>query len=468
MNNTKKLILIAIVLSLIPILNANAEFKDVTISQPNYDAINYVQSEGIVNGYPDGTFRPNNTINRAEFTKIFVESTKPIGLDECINKYVNNKLAYVFFPDVPKDSWFSKYVCKAKQDSFIGGYPDGTFKPTESINFAEAAKLLSKRFVPNFQDRKADIWYQPYVEALEANSAIPQTIDSPTKKITRGEVAEIMYRLKKGILNKPSASFFNATQDRSGVAIVFLYFNKPMPNELMERLTDQSWHKKGELQNGFKDCSETTHCFSNNFYFAKDWWEREAKKYSNAFNFGLNPFDTQIKLNPEEYTFEQSGFTLLAKNDDKARDELLTRIKELIPDLKKYAYISLVIYGSDFGDGENVNVGNQFYINHIFHSGINNTQNFPEQFLQFRAQEEQGFLMSWTHELFHSFGAIDKYGITPQQACRTNPDTKKEYDYRDLFCHRIPIEGGGEGFTMLNDLSQIIVSEPTAKEIGWR
>ncbi|MEK7563157.1 MAG: S-layer homology domain-containing protein, partial [Patescibacteria group bacterium] len=56
-------------------LQALAAFSDVSSTHPNAEAIAYVKAEGIVSGYPDGTYRPNQTINRAEFVK-FVTGTQ--------------------------------------------------------------------------------------------------------------------------------------------------------------------------------------------------------------------------------------------------------------------------------------------------------------------------------------------------------------------------------------------------------
>ena len=231
--------------------NENISFKvwewETAEEIPSGKSADTVQSEGIVNGYPDGTFKPDNTINRAEFTKIFVESTGPYGLDECINKYVLPDWTYIFFPDVLKTDWFAKYVCKAKRDGYIDGYPDGTFKPAQNINFAEAAKLISKKFAHADDTGTAESCYQQYVEALELKNAIPTSIKSTDQKITRGEMAEIMYRLLQNINTKPSASFFNkqdnvedkiVEKDENSVAVIFLYIDEPMPDDLMERLSD--------------------------------------------------------------------------------------------------------------------------------------------------------------------------------------------------------------------------------------
>jgi hypothetical protein len=116
-----------------------AGFNDVLSSHSYKDAIEWLQEKGFADGYKDengnstGNFGPDDLINRAEFTKILMEmdyvgDPSQITGSDC-------------FPDV-KDEWFAKYVCKAKTEEIIDGYPDGTFKPDRNVSFVEAAKII--------------------------------------------------------------------------------------------------------------------------------------------------------------------------------------------------------------------------------------------------------------------------------------------------------------------------------------
>ena len=110
-------------------------------------------------------------------------------------------LPYMEFPDVPYDAWFAPYVCAAWSSGIISGYPDGLFRPEEGVKFVEAAKMLSLGFgmtgleLPNFGTANV-LWYQPYVEFLAAANAIPYSIGELGRPIDRGEMAELIYRLK--------------------------------------------------------------------------------------------------------------------------------------------------------------------------------------------------------------------------------------------------------------------------------
>ncbi len=99
------------------------------------------------------------------------------------------------FPDVNEHDWFWPYICSAKAQSIIDGYPDGTFRPAHWINFAEVSKIISVALNLD-PEIGADPWYRGYVEAIEGHGAIPVSITGFSKNITRGEMAEVIYRLK--------------------------------------------------------------------------------------------------------------------------------------------------------------------------------------------------------------------------------------------------------------------------------
>ena len=171
-------------------------FSDVGSSTPYKEAIESLQSRGVVEGYSDGSFKAGSTINRAEFLKIVLEGRGDASFkgEGC-------------FPDV-KDEWFAQYVCTAKAGGIVGGYPDGTFKPEKEINFVEAGKILSLAFGQKVEMYSPD-WYEPYARALESSKAIPPSISSLDKAITRGEMAEMMWRLTENVTDEETKGYIN-------------------------------------------------------------------------------------------------------------------------------------------------------------------------------------------------------------------------------------------------------------------
>lgn len=180
--------------------NTYAGFSDLNSNNYFFDAVSYVQSQGIVSGYKDNTYKPDNLINRAEFVKIIISA---IFTESQISECAPIKT----FSDVSSSDWFYKYICTASNSKIIGGYSDGSFKPANYINFAEASKIIVNAF--GYQTSSKEIWYQSFVEKLEESKAIPGTICSISKNISRGEMAEMIYRLKKGITTKNSTNFFS-------------------------------------------------------------------------------------------------------------------------------------------------------------------------------------------------------------------------------------------------------------------
>lgn len=102
----------------------------------------------ILAGYPDGTFRPEQPVTRAEFAKIIVSA---MGVGEAA-QYAAGATK---FADVPADHWATGFINVAVDVGIINGYPDGTFLPENQVTFAEAIKMIV-----------AALGYTPKAEAM--------------------------------------------------------------------------------------------------------------------------------------------------------------------------------------------------------------------------------------------------------------------------------------------------------------
>lgn len=183
-------------------------FVDVPESHESYEVIESLRERNILRGYPDGTFKPDNRINRAEFVYLI---TNPLLLDtnemnECLNEEGVANAETVFYPDVDRGAWYAKAVCHATRKGLIKGYPDGKFRPGEYINFVEAAKIISSAMALQTKEEPGEKWFTPYVDALSAENAIPANITTYGQMLTRVEMAEMLYRLKDDISDRPHTS----------------------------------------------------------------------------------------------------------------------------------------------------------------------------------------------------------------------------------------------------------------------
>lgn len=197
-----------------------AAFNDVPDSHPHKAAIDFVQNEGIVKGYQDGTFKPEQRINRAEFTKILIESLfTQEDLQLCLGKKPN------LYTDVTVTDWFAGPVCIATDYLIINGYTDGSFKPEAFINHAEASKIIVTTYdLPEANISSEQQWYEAYTQVLDSMQITPESIQKPTQAITRGEMAEMIYRILSETPEKtaynPESSLDFASERQAVISLV--------------------------------------------------------------------------------------------------------------------------------------------------------------------------------------------------------------------------------------------------------
>jgi hypothetical protein len=160
-------------------------FGDITTSSPYALALANLKRNGSIQGYADGTFKPASLINRAEFTKIMMANYTSSETYDC---------AVAVFSDVSaaKSNWYRNPVCAAFHEGVIAGYSDHTFKPEQNINYAEAAKIIVNAFgvAPS---EKTDPWYLQFTNVFDSINGKPSTVQAADQKITRGEMALMMY-----------------------------------------------------------------------------------------------------------------------------------------------------------------------------------------------------------------------------------------------------------------------------------
>lgn len=140
----------------------NLSFSDIESSAWYAPVIKKMAAEGIINGYTDGTFRPDNQITRAEFVTMLMKS-------KSIQKF--EKLP---FPDVDKELWSADYIYSAYMSEYIDGYADGTFKPDNPITRAEAVKII------NAVQKRTDfkVTNNPFVDLKESHWAYSQILEA--------------------------------------------------------------------------------------------------------------------------------------------------------------------------------------------------------------------------------------------------------------------------------------------------
>jgi hypothetical protein len=171
------MLVVAMILSTAGI--ASAAYSDVTGTRYE-ESVGYLTDLGVLAGYPDGTFKPEATISRAEAAKIIV-----------VVKYGNDTLANLLagaspFSDVPGSHWASGFITLAKNAGIINGYPDGTFKPSNPVTYAEFAKMLVE--AAGLEPLAGLDWPANYVGAAQAAGMLGDVpLFSANEPATRGD-----------------------------------------------------------------------------------------------------------------------------------------------------------------------------------------------------------------------------------------------------------------------------------------
>lgn len=167
------------------VVAANTVFADVDSHWASQSIKSWIE-KGLVKGYQDGTFKPNDSITRAEFMTLV---NKAFGF--------TTEVA-TSFTDVKTSDWYYAEINKAKAAGYITGYADGTIKPNYKISRQEVAVILAKithlgetQTTLAFRDAsQLPAWSKGAVAAVVSKgfmNGYPDQTFQPVKPITRAE-----------------------------------------------------------------------------------------------------------------------------------------------------------------------------------------------------------------------------------------------------------------------------------------
>ncbi|MBN3032715.1 MAG: S-layer homology domain-containing protein [Candidatus Saganbacteria bacterium] len=186
-------------------------YPDVAPAYWAHDQIGYVGTMGIIKGYPDGTFRPEGRINRAEMATMLIRTMA--GGDERVA--IRSDL---IFSDVPLTHWALKYINVSYSEKIVLGYPDITFRPSNNISRAEGLSMITRfsgvsqeAYGGQFADVVDSHWAAGTIAGAFKAGMLRFLQDkpfAPNAQLTRAESVELLYRspyvrevLEKDLLN---------------------------------------------------------------------------------------------------------------------------------------------------------------------------------------------------------------------------------------------------------------------------
>ncbi|MGE5389624.1 MAG: YDG domain-containing protein [Deltaproteobacteria bacterium] len=170
-----------------------APFKDVAANDPDLICINYISQKGIITGFPDGTYHPGQGLTRAQAAVVICKAaglqTPPAGTSR--------------FTDVPTGHWALNYISAAEKAGYLGGFPDGTFRPEVSLTRAQGISLVMRlctqkeqAALPALSDMAPDHWAAANMGTALALDMIGLSKDGkyvyPDAEMNRGSLARAL------------------------------------------------------------------------------------------------------------------------------------------------------------------------------------------------------------------------------------------------------------------------------------
>lgn len=163
--------------------------------------IDALANAGVINGFPDGSFRPNQPVTRAQFATIVNGAFQ-----------LSSNVGFNNFRDVPTSHWASRAISTAAANNLVAGFPDGTYRPEQPVTRTETLVVLTNGLGSNFQQagntqdlftRYRDAasipgWAAPTIAlasqaGLVVNYPDPMLLE-PNRAATRAEVAAFTYQ----------------------------------------------------------------------------------------------------------------------------------------------------------------------------------------------------------------------------------------------------------------------------------
>lgn len=181
----KKIITFLIVCTMLFNTVSFASFQDIDISGNVGNSIVQLTNLGIISGFNDGSFRPDQTLTRAQFAKIAVYM---LGRHEDAEALSTNTV----FSDVDASHWASGYINYISSQGIINGYPDGTFGAEDSITYAQALTILIRLLGYSGEDLGYK-WPEGYITKAGSLGITSGMNFGTYENVTRGNAAYIIY-----------------------------------------------------------------------------------------------------------------------------------------------------------------------------------------------------------------------------------------------------------------------------------
>lgn len=199
----------ALVLAFMIIISINSsvsadKFSDISAEHYCFEAAIYLKKAGILSGYPDGSFAPEQGVTRAEMAAIVCRMAGAAPSD---NKQI--------FDDVPSEHWAAAYIARAAEDKIISGDGNGIYRPSDSVKYEEAVKmtLSAAGLAGNITPNPAD-WSAAYLAIAEAVNITDSLKGQKGTDASRADIAVMVYNAIRASRDKEIMAYANTLYNK--------------------------------------------------------------------------------------------------------------------------------------------------------------------------------------------------------------------------------------------------------------
>lgn len=257
---------------------AEIKYPDIPEDASYADSVYKLSKAGVLQGYEDGSFRPEGEVTRAEMAKMIILTFGLVG---------DQKKPEEFYPDIAETEWFYPYVLAIHNLGLVKGYENGEYRPKNNITRAEVCTILYRMFeddgdkkkvletspfIPGMPDRKIsdladNYWGKKYVQIVVNNYLMPLEEGAtfrPAENIKRYELADL---LAKFVIEAPEiltadVRFFVGDEQWGETEVVAIGTAADVPAAPHEKAPDgygfKGWKIKGTAETKVTDVASNT------------------------------------------------------------------------------------------------------------------------------------------------------------------------------------------------------------------
>ena len=279
MTNLKKTLAVVLAFAMILSMGAVSTFaaySDVEEGTKVYEAVGILSNLNILTGFEDGTFKPEETVTRAQMAAIICRT---LGYED----QAQSSMGSTVFNDVAADHWASGYINVAQAQQIINGYGDGNYGPEDKVTYEQAVKMIVSALGYDLAATAKGGYPTGYLAIASAEGITKNANGRVGDAAARGTIAVLVYNSLEVRLMDQTSWSTGSDGDKYG---------KTDDTILSKYLEVQKWEGvvtsvpvSDYAQDGYK--ADTTPVFSletadvDTGSFYQEYWDGQLTKYED-------------------------------------------------------------------------------------------------------------------------------------------------------------------------------------------